>query len=328
MTIMQAYAQGMYKFDAKWILNGGLHTQYLTLNETFALEPRLSLNWNFAPRQTLSLGYGVHHQTQALPILLLQQQIEPGVVIEPNRDLDFTRSDQLVLGYDLKLADNWRVKLETYYQDISDVPVEPTPSSFSTLNVGADFVFPDDKFNLVNEGTGYNTGIELTLEKFFSEGYYGLLTASVFDSRYEGSDGVERNTAFNNGYVVNLLFGKEWKIGKAKRHAFTIDTKLTNAGGRYYTPVDLAASQAAGREILNKQEAFSLQYDPYFRWDLKVGFQLNSAKRKLSHQFYFDMQNVTNNENIFVRRYNRVTNEVNAVNQIGFFPDFMYRIQF
>jgi len=260
--------------------------------------------------------------------LLLQQQIEPGVVIEPNKDLDFTRSDQFVLGYDIKLADNWRAKLETYYQSISDVPVEPTPSSFSTLNVGADFVFPDDKFNLVNEGTGYNTGIELTLEKFFSEGYYGLLTASVFDSKYEGSDGVERNTAFNNGYVVNLLFGKEWKIGKDKRNAFTIDTRLVNAGGRYYTPVDLAASQAAGREILNEQEAFSLQYDPYFRWDLKFGFQLNSAKRKLSHQFYFDIQNVTNNENIFVRRYNRVTNEVNAVNQIGFFPDFMYRIQF
>jgi len=328
MTVLQAYAQGMYKFDSKWTLNAGLHSQYLTLNETFALEPRLSLNWQFLPKHRLSLGYGIHHQTQSLPILLLQQEIEPGVVIEPNIDLDFTRSDHFVLGYDVKLADSWRAKVEAYYQDISDVPVEQMPSSFSTLNVGADFVFPDDKFGLVNEGTGYNTGVELTLEKFFSEGYYGLLTTSVFDSKYEGSDGIERNTAFNNGYVVNLLFGKEWKIGKDQRHAFTIDTKLTTAGGRYYTPVDLAASQAAGQEILNEQEAFSLQYDPYFRWDLKFGFQLNSAKRKLSHRFYFDIQNVTNNENIFVRRYNRVTNEVNEVNQIGFFPDFMYRIQF
>ena len=41
-----------------------------------------------------------------------------------------------------------------------------------------------------------------------------------------------------------------------------------------------------------------------------------------------DIQNVTNRENIFARRYNRQTNRVNNAYQLGFFPDFMYRIQF
>ena len=40
------------------------------------------------------------------------------------------------------------------------------------------------------------------------------------------------------------------------------------------------------------------------------------------------MVKVWNGENIFVRRYNRLTNDVNQVNQIGFFPDFGYRFQF
>jgi hypothetical protein len=194
--------------------------------------------------------------------------------------------------------------------------------------VGADFGFPDDIFGLVNEGTGYNTGVELTLEKFYSNGYYGLLTASVFDSKYEGSDGVTRNTVFNNGYVFNFLAGKEFKIGKDKRNAVTFDTKVTTAGGRYYTPIDLTASQAVGQEVFIESEAFSLQYDTYFRWDVKFGYRLNSKKRKFSQQFYFDIQNFTNKENIFTKRYNRLTNEVNDVLQTGFFPDFMYRIQF
>ncbi len=324
-TLLQGFIQTQYKISPKWTFNAGFHTQYLTLNESFAAEPRLALNWNVAPKHTINFGYGLHHQTQPLPVLLLQ---EPETGIRSNENLDFTRSNHFVVGYDVKFAPNWRGKVETYYQAIDNVPVEPFPSSFSMLNVGNDFAFPDDVFGLINEGTGFNYGVEFTLEKFYSDGYYGLLTASLYESRYEGSDGIERNTAFNNQYVLNVLFGKEWNIGKDKRNAFSIDTRLTTSGGRFFTPVDLEASQLAGQEVLIESQAFSEQNDPYFRWDLKFGFKLNSAKRKLSHQFYFDIQNVTNNENIFARRYNRLTNQVNDVFQIGFFPDFMYRIQF
>ncbi|MBK9734752.1 MAG: hypothetical protein IPO92_07230 [Saprospiraceae bacterium] len=73
----------------------------------------------------------------------------------------------------------------------------------------------------------------MTLEKFFSKSYYGLITASVFQSKYKGSDGIERNTAFNNEYVLNILGGKEWKVGK--NTAITTDFKFTHAGGRYVT---------------------------------------------------------------------------------------------
>ena len=104
--------------------------------------------------------------------------------------------------------------------------------------------------------------------------------------------------------------------------------KVTTAGGRYYTPVDLPASQAAGEEILNDNLAFSERFDPYFRLDLKFGFQLNSPNKKLSQQFFLDLQNITGYENIFDRRYNDLTGEVNTVFQSGFFPDLLYRIQF
>ncbi len=328
VTLIQPFVQTQYRLNDKLTFNAGLHAQFLTFNETSAIEPRLALNWDFAPQQRLSLGYGVHNQMQPIPILLAVNQDENGNEIRTNESLDFTRSQHIVLGYDYKFAPDWRLKAEVYYQSIDQAPVDPFASSFSILNTGDDFIFPREKYNLVNEGTGNNYGIELTLEKFFSKGYYGLLTASVYDSNYKGSDGVERNTAFNNTYVLNLLVGREWKIGKDKRNALTFDSKVTNAGGRRYTPVDLEASQLVGFEVKQDEVAFSERYDPYFRWDVKFGVRLNSAKRKISHHFYLDIQNVMNNENIFVRRYNRQTNQVNEVNQIGFFPDFMYRVQF
>ncbi|MEN0051428.1 MAG: TonB-dependent receptor, partial [Bacteroidota bacterium] len=200
-TMIQPFAQVQYRFTSQWTLNAGLHAQYLDLNDNVALEPRVAVNWNFAPKQTLNLGYGLHQQSHPLPILLIQEEVTEGIFEETNRDLKFTRSHHFVLGYDVKLGKSWRGKVETYYQAIDRVPVDPFSSSFSLLNLGADFGFPIDAYGLVSEGTGYNTGVELTLEKFFSDGFYGLLTTSIFDSKYEGSDGIERNTAFNNGYV-------------------------------------------------------------------------------------------------------------------------------
>ncbi|MEM6765238.1 MAG: TonB-dependent receptor, partial [Bacteroidota bacterium] len=226
LTLYQAYAQMKYKINEKVTVNLGLHSQFLDFNESFALEPRIAINWDFLPQHTFSLAYGLHHQTQPYPVLLFREEVEPGLFRNTNEDLDFTRANHFVFGYDYRPGGEWRVKAEAYYQMLDQVPIEAFPSSFSVLNSGSDFVFPD-RGSLINEGTGRNYGVELTLEKFFSRGYYGLLTASVYDSEYEGSDEIARNTAFNNQYVLNVLGGKEWKVGQEKRNAFTLDFKVT-----------------------------------------------------------------------------------------------------
>lgn len=325
-ALYQAYIQTKYKLSDKLTLNLGLHSQMLSLNDDFALEPRAAINWEFGTGSRLSFAYGLHQQMQPLPVYFFTEQIDAGIFERTNENLDFTRSQHFVLAYDLSLSSAWRIKAEVYYQAVDKAPVDQFSSTFSVLNAGADFVFPD-RGSLVNNGEGRNYGLELTVEKFFQKGWYGLFTGSLFDASYVASDGVRRSSAFNNQYVGNFLFGKEFKVGANRRNAFTFDMKVTNAGGRYYTPVDLAASQAAGLEILDDSKAFSERFDPYFRLDTKFGFRLN-GKKKVSHQFFIDLQNVTANDNIFTRRYNEVTNEVNNVYQSGFFPDILYRIQF
>jgi hypothetical protein len=196
------------------------------------------------------------------------------------------------------------------------------------LNAGASFN-PNEQGNLTNTGTGTNYGVELTIEKFFSKGYYGLITGTLYESKYKGSDKIERNTAFNGKFVYNVLVGKEFKFGKSKKNALSLDAKLTQAGGRYYTPVDLAASQMARQQILKGDDyAYSLRNTDFFRLDIKTGVTFNSSKRKISQSIFFDVQNVTNNKNVFAQRYNPVTNSINTAYQIGLFPNFIYKIQF
>jgi len=326
-NLLEAYVQTQYRLTEQLTLNAGLHSQYFDKTEDFVVEPRAAVNWKFTPRQSLNLGYGMHHQSQPLPVFFFRERQPDGSYLNNNENLDFTRNQHLVLGYDFKPAADWHLKAEAYYQWLSDVPVDAAVSSFSLLNAGADFVFPD-KGSLVNNGTGTNLGLELTAEKFFSHGYYGMVTVSLFDSKYKGSDGVERSTAFNGQYVANVLAGKEFQLGSTGRRFLTLDTKATFAGGRPYTPVNLEASRAAGREILYEDRAFSEKLDDYFRWDLKIGMRMNSAKRKLSQTFFLDFQNVTNNKNIFAMQYNEVKGNVGTTYQIGFFPDILYRVEF
>lgn len=328
ITLSELYSQAQYKPSDRLTFNAGIHTQYLDINQNYAIEPRLGINYYVRPNQTLSVGYGLHSQMQPLPVMLDEERLADGTLSKSNMSLDFTQSHHFVMGYDVKIGSDWHGKIETYYQILRGVPVEGRRSNaYSMLNQGADFGFVVPS-GLVNEGTGRNVGLEMTVEKFFSAGWYSLVTASLFDSKYKGSDGIERNTAFNSNYILNILAGKEFKFGKNKQNKFTLDTKLTTAGGRYQTPIDLVASKARGEEIYDNTKAYSEQQTPYFRWDVKLGYTLNSSKRQFTQQFFLDFQNVTNHKNIFQERYSVAQNKTYKVYQIGFFPDIMWRVQF
>jgi len=325
-NLAQAFAHIKYSFSDKLTLNAGLHSQMFFLNNSVSVEPRLGLKYDINSKSSFSFGYGLHSQMQPINVYFLQTQNTDGSYSYNNKNLDFTKSHHFVLGYDLQPFKDWRLKTEVYYQSLSNVPVNTFSSSYSMLNTGASFK-TDLEDHLINSGTGTNYGAELTIEKFFSKGYYGLFTSSVYSSKYKGSDGIERNTAFNGKYVFNILGGKEWKVGSEKRNKFSTDLKYTYAGGRAYTPIDLTASNSTGHEQLST-DAYSAFYPNYFRLDLKASYTLNSRKKKLSHSFSLDLQNVTNHNNVFSQSYDDRSKSINTTYQLGFFPNFVYKIQF
>lgn len=324
--LLQPYVQTRHRLTEDLTLNAGLHSQWLLLNNSFSLEPRLGMKWKFTPVQSLSVGYGMHSQMQPTYIYFYHLPVAGGYVMH-NKDLDFTRSHQFVLSYDHSFSPQIRVKAETYYQSLWDVPVTTEPSSFSLLNQGSTFerFFPD---TLVNAGTGENYGIELTLEKFFSNHYFFMLTGSLFESKYTGKDNIERDTDFNGNFALNLLAGTEYAI---KNKTFTFGGKITWAGGRRYSPVDVEATQKAADIVYVDGLRNSLQFKDYFRADLKLGFKLNS--RKLTHEIAVDLVNVLNVKNVLsltytYNRYNPSLSRLREEYQLGFLPLFYYKVDF
>jgi hypothetical protein len=322
-VLIKSFINYAYRFSDKISTNTGVYFQQFTLNNTSSIEPRWNVKYQLAQNQSLSFGAGLHSQTQPLEVYFYQTKNNNGQISLTNKPLDFVKSVHGVLGYDINISKYFRFKSEIYGQHIYNAAVEKTASSFSMLNSGSDFAFPD-KTNLVNNGKGYNYGIEITAEHFLHNGLYYLLTASVFQSKYKGSDNIWRNTAFNSNYVVNVLGGKEYKLNS--KTSFGIDTKFTITGGQRYTPFDIAASQSAGYVIYKENEEYSLQNSSYLRWDLKFSYVRNL--KRVTQKWYVDLQNLTNRQNIYIRTLNPKTGVMSQINQIGFFPNINYQITF
>ena len=322
-ALIEAYAQWHHKFSDNLVLNSGMHYQFYNYSRKSSLEPRLNLKWTTGNNHVFSLGTGLHSQLQPFVYYIYQTEESKGNSILTNRNLNFTKSLHLVSGYDHHFLKDFRIKSEIYYQYLYHIPVESHPSLFSMVNVGAEFTMPFAD-SLVNKGTGENYGVELTIEKFFSKNYYFLITSSLFQSKYTGSDGIRRNTVFNSNYTFTALGGVELKLtGKS---TFLSDGRITLVGGRRYIPVDLYESRIQGQEVLENKDAYQKRLKSYFRFDYKFGFRFN--RRKVFHYVIVDIMNVLNTKNLFQQVYNPKTNELYDVYQYGILPNIFYRLEF
>jgi hypothetical protein len=327
--LLRPYIQWKYRFTDDLSMVVGLTSTFFTLNNTSSpIEPRAGLRYQASPKHILSAGVGLHSQTQPYYTYFYHLNATAGNRIYHNRDMGLTRSFHSVVGHEWYLKPDFRLKTEVYYQHLFDIPVGVATNSFSLINQGSGFsrFFPD---SLQNTGTARNYGIELTVEKFFSKAFFVLVTGSLFDSKYKGSDGIERNTDFNSNYAVNLLVGKEFTFKNKDR--LSLGTKVTTAGGRRYGIVDREASDLQKEIIFSDSLYNEFQFRPYFRLDLKVNYNINRGR--FGHEFALDFVNVTRHRNILNLTYAPVpgdtdANPIRENYQLGFLPVFYYRIQF
>ena len=332
----QPYMSWKHKFSDDFIMTAGLTSLYLVIFDeddlqdpviNFSpLEPRFGMRWNVNEKSALSFGLGYHSQTQPLYTRYYIPDGNNGAI---NQSLDLTYSKHVVLGYSHQLNKNMGIKAEAYYQDLTGIPVEFDSSAFSLTNAGSGFarVFPNE---LNNNGTGYNYGLEITIQRYFNKNWHALFSGCLYNSKYTPSDGIERNTSFNGIYAANFLAGKEFELGKNK--IFGLGVKVTGAGGKRKGIVDPIASAEQG-EVIFEDEGFNEdKFKDYFRFDIKTTYKIN--KEKITHEIGVDLVNLTSAENILNYSYAPNNdgiadqNDIALNYQLGFLPIFYYRIDF
>jgi hypothetical protein len=280
----QAYSQSMVQMGEKLTMNAGVNFLYFGLNGKFAIDPRISFKWQASATQSFGIAYGKHSRIEPLRIYLIEIHVD-GIETLPNKNLEITKAHHFVLAYNWLLNPNMHFKVEPYVQLLYDVPVSPD-SSFSMINYQNEMYFNSA---LDNSGTGINYGIDFTFERFMNKGYYYMATTSIYESRYRGGDGIERNTRLNQNYVLNLLGGKEWKIGES--NFISVNGKFTVLGGTPYTPPDQEASQAANSVVYDMNLLYTEKWNTNYYLDISINFRIN--RPKVSHNFNIQAKNLT-----------------------------------
>jgi hypothetical protein len=299
-------------------------------NKKSTIEPRIALNWQINRTSSLSAGYGKHSTMESVHNYFARVKQPDGSITEPNKNLDLLKADHFVMSYEKRFGENIRVKLEAYYQNLYNLPVENNDTSYyATINEGTDFRYVE----LVNKGTGKNYGVELTLERLFSKGYYYLINASIYNSKYKSLEGVERNTAYNNNYLANILFGKEFaNRGKKQNQTLNLNAKVFFGGGKRYIPLLTDAQgnlavDAANNKFWDYKKAYDKKFEDIYQVNLSASYKWN--KPKVTHELFITLDNITNNRAKLSEYYDeKVPGKIGYVTQFEMFPNLMYRLYF
>lgn len=321
--LFQAYTQSKYDINRKLLVNIGVHTQYFLLNKEYSIEPRFGLKYKINSKNILSFGYGNHSQLEPLKVYMYQKE-SMGEKVLPNKDLAFSKAHHFVLGYDYYITSNLRIKIEPYYQYLYNIPVIAN-STWSMINYEQELTF--DKV-LINEGTGTNIGIDFTLERFLKNNYYYLLTASFFDAKYTGGNGITYNSRFNKNYVLTFLGGKEFVFDKkqGKIRILGINGRISLMGGHRILPVDEELSYQEKEIYYDWSNPYQDQNPTDFFLDITLNYRIN--KKKHSSIWSLQVKNLTGTPSNYMYQYNIKENKIENTSQTIMVPEISYKIEF
>jgi hypothetical protein len=319
--LTQVYTQSKYKFNSDLNMTLGINAEYFDINEEFNLNPRLGLNWQFQPGHSFSLGYGKHTQPEPLKIYFIDHT-DDNSLSYPNKDLKLSQAHHIVLGYDWMINKNLRLKIEPYYQYLYDIP-GIADSSYSMINFKQDFALRD---NLQNNTQAYNYGVDFTLERFLKNNYYYLVTASLFSSKYQAANGETYSTRWDKQYVLNILFGKEFIIGKSGNNILGVNGRLNLIGGERYSPVLRQISHLEERVVYDHSSAFSQQFEAMRYLDVSLSYRIN--KQKYSSVLSLQVKNILGTPLNEGFKYNYKTDKVEESKIYVVLPVISYKIEF
>lgn len=317
--VLSTYSSSVINLSNHLTTSLGITAQYFTLNKNWTVEPRAALKWTFNPKHALALAYGLHSRRERLDYYFVEQEVNGKT--ESNRYLNFSKAHHFGLTYDWNINSYMHLKVEPYYQYLFRIPVEEN-SSFSIINHQSFYL----ERILKNRGSGVNYGIDITLEQYMKNGFYYMITASLFKSRYKAGDHIWRNTRLDKNYLLNVLAGKEWMVGRNKQNVLSLNGRIFFQGGDRYTPVDEEKSLIEHDIKFDETRAYSKKFNPSLNGDISFSYRIN--KRKISHEFSIKMLNVGMRTGMHFYQYNEKTHKIEKEDGSGMIPNISYKIYF
>jgi hypothetical protein len=320
--LIRPWLNGRWSITEHLLASLGIGASHFTWTGETAAEPRASLQWRMRHGRSLALAYGIRAQMPQW-----QSFAASPLPPLPPEKLGLTRSQDIVLGYDHPVNDRINIHVEAYWQALEHVPVSAysifnaSYGDLSMVNIWDEQVVVP----LIATGSAQNTGLELTLDHRFANGFFYQFNGTVFQSTYKGADGSERESRWDNRYLVNLFGGKEFRKEKADVvRTWGISGRVNAMGGMYDPPLPTLTD--INGNVLFRGTSGPEQLPGFLRIDLRA--YLKHDRKGRTGMWSLDLQNVANTRNAAFRYYDLRKGEVVTKYQLGIIPNLSYRIEF
>jgi len=297
------FLSGSWSIIPEVTLSCGTRMDHNNLTGRTRLSPRGSITWELSEGTVLSAAAGIHRQT--LPAELISRDADFA-------DLEDPVSHHAVIGWKQLLADDIRLVMEGYLKSYGSFPYDPSQTGYFVLD---GLSSEQDLYafeTLVSGAYARSAGVETTLQKRLISGLYGLLAGSCSISEYRSPGEDWRSRIFDNRWTVTVEGGyrldRNWEF--SGRWLF--------AGGRPYTPLDLAACEEYNRTILDCTRINTERYPAYHSQNLRVDRRFHFSESTLV--CYASVWNVYNRRNVTATFWNRIEKKEDYIHQWGMMP--------
>ena len=293
-------------------LSAGIRGDYFNgINTKFYFSPRISFSYLMNESSNINFSAGIYRQSPSYIWL---------AAYESNKNLKPVNVNQYILGYEQRLREDFRFKVEGFYKDYSDYPASTLRPYLVLSNTGAGYGGSDDNFAsfgldpLVSAGKGNVKGIEFSMQKKASEiPQYGIISVTWSEAFFTPLDGIQRSGSYDQRWIINLtggyIFSNKWETSFRFRFA----------SGNPYTPFNNDGTQTiANYNSRRLKSVHSLDVRVDRRWNFENWALVT----------YLDIQNIYNNKNTNTIRWDYSKNQVDNESSIGILPSIGVSVEF
>ena len=204
-----------------------------------------------------------------------------------NKTSKYTISDHIVGGIEFNWSESSRLTLELFNKKYNNYPVSVL-DGVSLANKGGDFeVLGNEEILTIGKGKSY--GLEFLYQQKLKNNFYGILSYTLFYSKFSGLDKVYFPSVWDNRHILSFTGG--YKLKKN----WELSSKIRYTGKTPYAPVDIFSSVKSYPEIIFDYSKLGNYYLTEFtKLDIRIDKRWNF--KSTSMNFYIDIENLLMNE--------------------------------
>ena len=204
-----------------------------------------------------------------------------------NKTSKYTMSDHIVGGIEFNWSESSRLTLELFNKKYTNYPVSVL-DGVSLANKGGDFeVLGNEEILTIGKGKSY--GLEFLYQQKLKNNFYGILSYTLFYSKFSGLDKVYFPSVWDNRHILSFTGG--YKLKKN----WELSSKIRYTGKTPYAPVDIFSSVKSYPEIIFDYSKLGNYYLTEFtKLDIRIDKRWNF--KSTSMNFYIDIENLLMNE--------------------------------